>query len=725
MKKRFLSFFAVLLAVSSLLAGCNNGANTTLTEPIETESLFPGSDTEEILTADKIVYPKEELPKIYITTENGFQVISKEKYTSCGVRFELSDRFAEFENTYTDDNGGLAEIRCRGNASYNNSEMRAVNKFSYKLKLETKANVLGLGESKHWYLINNWRDISAMRHKLAYDFALSIGLSSVDSTWVSLYYNGEYRGLYLLTESVRIAEDRVDTTNWEEFASDVAKAYAANNGFSPEDTKLLEESMEKNLKWISNQSHTANLSSGSTAIDLTGYFDPDSLDLTSGYLIEYCTGFDTNGTKWKTTAGIPVVMDNPFYLATNSKMYQYVHTLVQDFEDAILSPTYHNSKGKHYSEYVDVDSLVDYWIIWNLFRNTEFGSRSLYYYIDHGKIIFSPVWDFDATLGNIITLSAASGVHDKWVHDAKSKWFTKLFGDPYFTAKCQERWFSMREAVDELYRSIDVYVNYIEEENLRCVARNGIRTFNVKNPLNGGVSFTPAEDYEYMKTWYKNRVEWIDEHFSVIDPNVDGGGYVRSDEIFPKTLINGSEPTPDMLTVFGAPADYIISPDTTGTVEISATTTYGSSTTMEAFLNGTVVLGKQPFRRGDTAKYVIDVSSLDMTEGAVNIIYLCAFRSNGTVRGVSSVVIKVTSMENPKENERLVDLNGTLTMVEAGSSFTLPEITEVRDGYVAEGWTTGDDKVYAAGDTVTVDENTFMFIRWKRTDTFSRFNMER
>ncbi|MBQ5809538.1 MAG: hypothetical protein IIW21_07260, partial [Clostridia bacterium] len=68
MKQRFLSFFAVLLALASLLTGCNTEVTPTLTEPIETESIFPGSDTEEILTADKIVYPKEELPKVYITT---------------------------------------------------------------------------------------------------------------------------------------------------------------------------------------------------------------------------------------------------------------------------------------------------------------------------------------------------------------------------------------------------------------------------------------------------------------------------------------------------------------------------------------------------------------------------------------------------------------------------------------------------------------------------------
>ena len=59
-----------------------------------------------------------------------------------------------------------------------------------------------------------------------------LGLAHTDCTWVELYYNGEYRGLYLLTESIRIAEDRVDTFDWEDLCEDVAAEYAESNSLS-------------------------------------------------------------------------------------------------------------------------------------------------------------------------------------------------------------------------------------------------------------------------------------------------------------------------------------------------------------------------------------------------------------------------------------------------------------------------------------------------------------
>lgn len=722
MKMKFKCATAILLAAFSMLSSCAVAPMDEITSPAVTEELFPDeSSTSEPLSAEDIIYEKEELPAVYITTEDNFQVTSKKEYTACGVRFELSDRFAEYESTYTDENGGGAQLRCRGNASYNNPEMKTKNKYSYKLKLDTKADLFGFGESKHWYLINNWRDISAMRHKLAYDLALTLGITSVDSTWVSLYYNGEYRGLYLLTESVSIGESRVDITDWEEFAEDVADAYAEDNALTPEETAVLSESMETNLAWISTAKHTFGTGENAKELDLSPYFDPDSLDLTSGYLIEFCTGFDTSGTKWKTKNNQPVVMDSPFYLQTNKEMYDFVRTLVQDFEDAVTSPTFHNSKGKHYSEYVDVDSMIDYWIIWNLFRNTEFGARSMYYHIENGKIIFGPIWDFDATIGNIITLGKASTVYGSWVRDRSNQWYTKVFSDPWFTAKCQERWFDIKEALDDTVASMDIYYNYIYEENLRCLDRNGIRTYSVKTPeANGGKSFTPEQDQEYMLDWMDNRISWINEQLSVVSPKIDIGGIVRSDEMFVTAALNGKELEKDTITVYGAPADYVIPANAAGSLDITATTSYGSSVKVFAFLNGSEQLGERPYHRGDKAQYTIDLFALDLTPGAINVVFFIAYRNDGSIRGVTSTVIRVADIETPKEGEYIIDVHGEKTLLKKGEEFTLPDVSKVHDGYFFCGWTLDGNKTYAPGTVIVVENDLYFYPKWKRLDVFSR-----
>lgn len=718
MKKTVISIFCALLAAGVVFtcASCGDSTHSDTTV-VDTEPAEPETE----LRAEDISYPDETLPVVHISTADGFQVTSKDEYTACNIRFELNDRYSSYTSTFTDGDGGDAEIRCRGNASYTNPEMREKNKYSYKVKLSKKANVLGLGESKHWYLINNWRDVSNLRHKLAYDLAGALGLAHTDCTWVNVYYNGEYRGLYLLTESIRVAEDRVDTFNWEEFCEDIAEKYASDCSFSEADALSLDEALKNDLSWITSAKYTFVMSSGEVrALDFSQYYDPKSLDMTTGYLIEYCTSYESDGTKWKTDKTIPLIMDNPKMLHTNPEMYDYVHTLVQDFEDAVCSPTFHNSNGKHYSEYADVNSLVDYWMVWNFLCNNEFGARSIYFYIEDGKMVFGPIWDFDQTIGNAITVVPANHRGNYWVHDKKNAWFQELFGDPYFTALCQERWYSIREIIDDLINSVDIYADYIGKDAEACYERNGVRYYTIRNPeINNGQSMSPSEDFAMMRKWLRDRVEWIDENFRKIAPNVDNGGYTRSGKLTCTLYHDGKLMELDLGTVHGTPADFVLSPDATGTLRLKLTTTDSKVKHTTPYLNATCSLGKKTLTSSKSAEYTIDLSLLDMRDGAKNVIYVPAFKSDGSLRIMSSVVIRVTSDANPREDEKIIQLGTQKYTVKTGETFTFPEITEKKSGYLPLGWTDGSDEVYKAGVCFEVKHNSYYFIRWVRTDALN------
>ncbi|MBQ5809469.1 MAG: CotH kinase family protein, partial [Clostridia bacterium] len=697
------------------------------TQPVETEELFDDTVTEdidpEIVDPDEIDYPEGELPKIYITTADGKQVTSKDVYSVCNIRLEMNGVFEEYQSTYTDDNGGAASIRCRGNMTYNIADVKKYNMYSYKLKLETKADLFGFGESKHWYLVNSWRDISYLRHKLSYDLAASLGVEYTDCTWVSLYYNGEYRGLYLMTESIRIAEDRIEMTNWEEFGEDVGDAYAKDHGLTEEETAQLLEVMEHNLSWLSSTKVTVNFPSGKQTIDLSPYFDPEELDFTTGYLIEICNGMDTDGAKWKTKAGFFIVLDSPMYLHTNGKMLSYVKNLIQDFEDAVMSPTFYNDKGYHYSHYVDIDSMIDYWMIWNFFVNTEFGARSMYFQIKDGKIVFGPIWDFDGTSGNIMSTTKTGGAYDRWINDRSSTWFKNVFRDPWFTALAQERWYSMRELLDDFMDSMDIYALYIKEGAEQCYDRIGPHTEIVRQPdANNGVSYTPWEDYEHLREWFENRIEWIDEKFSVHDPNVDSAGYTRSAKVFFDLTLNNKTLEPDNTVVYGAAADYIMPSNAKGELQLYLTTTHSTVKSVTAYLNDGQQLGNFPLSSSAPCTMPIDIFSLDLTDGAVNTIYLMALREDGSLRSMSSVVIRISDKGNPAKDESILRLSDNTEYVKTGTTVTLPEVTVEREGFIAIGWTPDGETVYKAGDEFTVKEDTYLFIKWKRTDINSRMD---
>ena len=163
---------------------------------------FSVSDAGAALLTRELYFSK--LPVCYITTDDGeFPSAAKEKHDGW-IRIQGN---AEFKEQYN----GKMTVNVRGNTSAGYA------KKPYKLKLDKKASPFGLGssKSKHWVLLANMPDMSNMRNKLAFDFAASIGVLAMESTWVDVVVNGRFDGLYQFCEHIRIAEDRVPVFDWE------------------------------------------------------------------------------------------------------------------------------------------------------------------------------------------------------------------------------------------------------------------------------------------------------------------------------------------------------------------------------------------------------------------------------------------------------------------------------------------------------------------------------
>ena len=108
----------------------------------------------------------------------------------------------------TDYYGDLDEICGRGSGTW------FFDKKSYNLKLNRSADLLSMGSGKKWVLLANVIDESHLRNKLVYDFAREIGTYSgfaPNCEFTEVFLNGTYVGLYLMTEKVEIAENRLET----------------------------------------------------------------------------------------------------------------------------------------------------------------------------------------------------------------------------------------------------------------------------------------------------------------------------------------------------------------------------------------------------------------------------------------------------------------------------------------------------------------------------------
>lgn len=98
-----------------------------------------------------------------------------------------------------------AYIKGRGNATWH------YGKKPYLLTLSSAGDLLGMGEATKWVLLANAADANNLNNKLVMDLARQTGQWWVpENAFVDLYVNGEYTGLYLLTEKVEVGPSRLD-----------------------------------------------------------------------------------------------------------------------------------------------------------------------------------------------------------------------------------------------------------------------------------------------------------------------------------------------------------------------------------------------------------------------------------------------------------------------------------------------------------------------------------
>lgn len=156
-------------------------------------------------TADLIFMKSENIAAMYIDTESGnMDYIHSQKGNN-----EKGKASVYTASGRVDATGDIESLSGRGNTTWEKYDKKA-----YSLDFLTDVDLLGMGAAKRWVLFANAGDPSNLRNKIAYDFAKSIGLGySPDSRWVDLYLNGEYAGVYLLSERNEVYENRVEISN--------------------------------------------------------------------------------------------------------------------------------------------------------------------------------------------------------------------------------------------------------------------------------------------------------------------------------------------------------------------------------------------------------------------------------------------------------------------------------------------------------------------------------
>lgn len=457
------------------------------------------------------------LPVLYVNTENKQAITSKENYIN-GVCSIQGNAQYNTENVTLYD--GAIKIRGRGNTTW------GYDKKPYKIKLDEKTDVFGFGKNKHWVLLANYTDEAHMRNMLSYNLSGEMGMPYMQSVHVDLILNGEYKGTYQFCEQVKIAGSRVDIHDWEDYAGDVAKAVYKSDkdkGLTKDDQDGIETLLaEDDMGWLT--SGTFNYKNKEYSI---ADYISDMPQCTGGFLVELDSYYD-EFSKFKTNKGQPLQFKSPEFIATNETAMNYVKTYINAFESAVYASdftTVYNNETVGYSQLFDMDSLVQYWMVNELFMNVDAMKKSTYMYKDiDGLFKMGPIWDMDWSSDSLVSNSQGSGTYDTWqttkFSDAAqaNQWYKSMIQDPYFAVKAYELYVQMRAKMGEMIATggtLDTYQSLLAE--------SANANANLWYPWENNKKFDTQ--ILALKTYLTNRLQWLDTQFTSPEQLASSLGY--------------------------------------------------------------------------------------------------------------------------------------------------------------------------------------------------------
>ncbi len=403
------------------------------------------------------------LPTLEITTKDKAPILSKEIYVD--ATYVFSHKLSPIPTQKI--NG---RIRGRGNATWGQPKNPYRIQFSNDASYAEIADVIGLQKNRNWVLLADYFDRSLLRNRLALTLANS-SLFTRGLKWtpsgrhVEVTLNGDYVGVYLLTEDIRIDPSRLNINRM----SSKADQNETDGGYIVEaDGRLDCSNVEPlNLQFISPVLRTR------FCIDT-----PDEKDITP-------------------------------------KQLSYIKNFLREVEgDLINSPL----QPKLYLE-----SFADWYIISELFRNLDspFLSSVFMWKDSDSALIGSdrllnlgPLWDFDLSAGNIDygrnweSSGCWVGKRHPEIYEGVN-WMAILLNKKEFAELLVMRWREKRAGLAH-------FINYSISSNANRLqaaqARNFLRWPILGAPLLSHYTWSRwEEEVDFLSRFLNERMLWMDD----------------------------------------------------------------------------------------------------------------------------------------------------------------------------------------------------------------------
>lgn len=162
---------------------------------------------------------------------------------------------------------------------------------------------------------------------------------------------------------------------------------------------LYKQTKELNSLPLENSPPPSQISGSNSSSQRSILIPNNPIDITGGYLLEQdiLERYILEPSGFITNSGQAITVNSPKY--ASKEQVAYISNYFQEMEDALISDSGINPHtGKHYSEYIDIDSWAKKYIIEEVTKNFDIGISSSFFYKPSGvdsKLYAGPLWDYD------------------------------------------------------------------------------------------------------------------------------------------------------------------------------------------------------------------------------------------------------------------------------------------------------------------------------------------
>lgn len=319
-------------------------------------------------------------------------------------------------------------------------------------------SILGMPPENDWILNSIAFDPSLIRNFLSYDLARSMGNYAPRGAYCEVIINGNYKGLYIFMEKIKIDKGRVNISK------------------------------------------------------MTKY-DNANPELTGGYILkaDKTTGGDpvawTLSSYSKTT---DFLYENP---KPNEITWEQSNFIKSQFTNLQSTASAQNSSIVNgYPSIIDIPSFVDYMIMSELASNADSYQYSTYFHKERGgKLRAGPVWDYDLTYGNDLFIWGLNrSFYNVWQFNngdnTGAKFWKDLYDTPTFRCYLVRRWNNLNSGNGPLsYQVIEAKIDKIIKLISEAIPRENSRWGNVGGYL---------QNVDNMKSWLQSRINWLNTNLS-------------------------------------------------------------------------------------------------------------------------------------------------------------------------------------------------------------------